>query len=107
MTSPTSPAENGSAARVVVTGRDRARWLVPGAGLAAVLVGMLWATARIDERLAWIGIIIVGIWFTAMVGGAFVARVPRVHSRLQFGLMLAMGLTGLVVLAAIFLGAGG
>ena len=44
--------------------------------------------------------------FAAMVVVAFAVRVPRVHSRLQFGLMLAMALVGTALLYVIFLGAG-
>lgn len=90
-----------------VSARARARWLIPGGALALILVVMFVTTASIDAPAATIGILITAIWFAAMIASAFAVRSPRVHSRVQFGLMLAMSLAGLGVLYVIFLSARG
>lgn len=90
-----------------VTPRARVRWLVPAGALAAIFVAVFAAAGDIDARAATVGIVLTVVWLAAMVVTAFTVRVPRVHSRLQFGLMLAMVALAFAVLYAIFLGAGG
>jgi hypothetical protein len=90
-----------------VTGRARARWLIPGGLLAAILIVMFVATMSIDTPVASVGIVITAIWFTAMVVTGLATSAARAHSRLQFGIMLSMALVGAALLYVIFLGAGG
>ncbi len=102
-----SPDDLGHATPVTrVTARARARWLIPAGILAAILITMFVATMTIDAPVASVGVVVTAVWFAAMVVAAFAVRVPRVHSRLQFGLMLAMALVGSALLYVIFLGAG-
>lgn len=90
-----------------VTGRARARWLIPGGLLAAILVVMFILTMPIHPGFAAAGIVSTLLWATALFVTSFASREPRAHSRTQAAIMLSMALVGVLLLYGVFLSARG
>ena len=81
----------------------RARWLVPGGGVALVSVVLFVAAIALRPVLAIVGIVITAIWFAAMVVAALVVHERGQHARTQATLMIAMCACASIVLLLLFL----
>ncbi len=81
----------------------RARWLVPGGVMAAVIVGVFAATMALRPVVSTVGIAVTAAWFAAMVLCGLAIHDRRAHSRIQMALMVTMALIAAALLLVIFL----
>jgi len=76
----------------------RARWLVPGAILGAVAIGMLVVTMQRQAGESLVGIVIVAALYAAMLVCAWAVRSRRARNLTLAWLMLGMAIAALGVL---------
>ena len=82
----------------------RRRWLVPGAILAVVAIGMLAWTLQLQILLPWTGIVLVAGCYLGMLIVAAVVPDPRRRDRAFAWLMGGMTVAALAALSLIVLG---